>query len=121
MPLPARFLTGVLINAAVCGACHNPGSTAAPAAPVAATIQAGVLALSADEARVRDSVRAHHDEDIMLLERAVNLRDSMGMIRVAGKTNIIAPKAVVNGDLRFLRESPKDSARARMRAHNHLS
>ena len=28
-------------------------------------------------------------------------RDSMGTTRVAGKTNIIAPKAVMNGDLRF--------------------
>jgi glutamate carboxypeptidase len=34
----------------------------------------------------------------------------------AGKTNIIAPQAVAEGDLRFLRESQKDSARARMRA-----
>jgi glutamate carboxypeptidase len=44
-------------------------------------------------------------------------RDSSGTtMRVAGKTNIISPKTVVNGDLRFLRESQKDSVRARMRA-----
>ena len=44
-------------------------------------------------------------------------RDSSGTsMRVAGKTNIIAPTTTVNGDLRFLRESQKDSARARMRA-----
>jgi glutamate carboxypeptidase len=44
-------------------------------------------------------------------------RDSSGTAySVAGKTNIIAPKTVVNGDLRFLRESQKDSTRARMRA-----
>ncbi|MEO8621943.1 MAG: M20/M25/M40 family metallo-hydrolase [bacterium] len=43
-------------------------------------------------------------------------RDSMGVMTVAGKTNIISPKAVVNGDLRFIRESQKDSTRDRMRA-----
>lgn len=44
-------------------------------------------------------------------------RDTAGTaFAVAGKTNIIAPKTVVNGDLRFLRESQKDSTRARMRA-----
>jgi glutamate carboxypeptidase len=43
-------------------------------------------------------------------------RDSSGTsVRVAGKTNIIAPSATVNGDLRFLRETQKDSVRARMR------
>ncbi len=34
----------------------------------------------------------------------------------AGKTNIISPTAKVDGDLRFLRESQKDSARDKMRA-----
>jgi Acetylornithine deacetylase/Succinyl-diaminopimelate desuccinylase and related deacylases len=44
------------------------------------------------------------------------VRDSSGTtLRASGKTNIIAPKTIVNGDLRFLRESQKDSARARMR------
>ncbi len=33
-----------------------------------------------------------------------------------GKTNIIAPTAVVPGDLRFITEGQKDSARARMRS-----
>ena len=50
-------------------------------------------------------------------------RDSSGIrMTAAGKTNIIAPTAAVSGDLRFLRESQKDSARARMRAivANHL-
>ncbi|CAN5145723.1 M20 family metallopeptidase [soil metagenome] len=42
-------------------------------------------------------------------------RDSTGMLSVSGKTNIISPKATVSGDLRFLRESQKDSARQRMR------
>lgn len=43
-------------------------------------------------------------------------RDSSGAMTVSGKTNIISPKSVVNGDLRFLRESQKDSTRERMRA-----
>ena len=43
-------------------------------------------------------------------------RDSSGAMTAAGKTNIISPSAIVQGDLRFLRESQKDSARARMRA-----
>jgi len=34
---------------------------------------------------------------------------------VAGKTNIVAPTAVVPGDLRFITEGQKDSTRARMR------
>lgn len=42
--------------------------------------------------------------------------DSAGTsVTAAGKSNIIAPTAIVNGDLRFLRESQKDSVRARMR------
>lgn len=35
---------------------------------------------------------------------------------VVGKTNIIAPSAAVAGDLRFLTESQKEAARAKMRA-----
>jgi glutamate carboxypeptidase len=43
-------------------------------------------------------------------------RDSSGTsIAVSGKTNIISPTATASGDLRFLRESQKDSTRARMR------
>jgi glutamate carboxypeptidase len=44
------------------------------------------------------------------------VRDSSGAMTASGKTNIISPKTVVNGDLRFLRESQKDSARVQMRA-----
>ena len=42
---------------------------------------------------------------------------------VSGKTNIISPKAVVIGDLRFLSEAQKDKARANMRkiVSNHLN
>jgi glutamate carboxypeptidase len=44
-------------------------------------------------------------------------RDSSGTsVTAAGKTNIIAPATVVHGDLRFLRESQKDSTRGRMHA-----
>jgi glutamate carboxypeptidase len=44
-------------------------------------------------------------------------RDSSGTAYLAaGKTNIISPTAIVQGDLRFLREAQKDSTRARMRA-----
>lgn len=44
-------------------------------------------------------------------------RDSSGTaLAAAGKTNIISPTAIVQGDLRFLRESQKDSVRTRMRA-----
>jgi glutamate carboxypeptidase len=43
-------------------------------------------------------------------------RDSSGTLVAAGKTNIISPTTMVQGDLRFLRESQKDSTRARMRA-----
>lgn len=43
--------------------------------------------------------------------------DSSGTaITAAGKSNIIAPSAFASGDLRFLRESQKDSLRERMRA-----
>jgi glutamate carboxypeptidase len=47
---------------------------------------------------------------------AVQRDSSSTSFVVAGKTNIISPTTVVQGDLRFLRESQKDSARARMRA-----
>ncbi|MEJ7741031.1 MAG: M20/M25/M40 family metallo-hydrolase [Chitinophagaceae bacterium] len=36
--------------------------------------------------------------------------------RISAKTNIIAPSAIVHGDLRFLREAQKDSARMNMKA-----
>lgn len=45
------------------------------------------------------------------------VRDSSGTsVTATGKANIISPKAFASGDLRFLRESQKDSARAHMRA-----
>jgi glutamate carboxypeptidase len=41
---------------------------------------------------------------------------SLTRISAEGKTNIIAPALIARGDLRFLREAQKDSARAVMRA-----
>jgi glutamate carboxypeptidase len=51
-------------------------------------------------------------------------RDSSSIsLSAAGKPNIIAPTAFVHGDLRFLRQTQQDSARARMRTivAQHLS
>lgn len=42
----------------------------------------------------------------------VETKDADG--RASGKTNVVAAKAVVNGDLRFISEEQKLSARARM-------
>lgn len=72
MLLPTRSIAGALLGAFICGACR-PGSTAASGAPMRETMPSAVLVLSADEGRVRDYVRAHHEADIALLERAVNL------------------------------------------------
>ncbi len=76
-----------------------------------------------ETARILDTFRREMSGDPTLTFNPGNIaggtdveRDSIGVTRVAGKTNIIAPHAVVNGDLRFLRESQKDTARMRMRA-----
>ena len=42
--------------------------------------------------------------------------DTTGTMTVAGKSNIVAPIFRASGDLRFLTDAQKDSARARMRA-----
>ena len=42
--------------------------------------------------------------------------DTAGTMTVAGKSNIVAPIFRASGDLRFLTDAQKDSARARMRA-----
>lgn len=69
-------LIGALSGALVIGACRSVTSVPAPS-PAATTpsssVPAGVTALSADEARLRDYVRTHHEADIALLERAVNI------------------------------------------------
>lgn len=41
---------------------------------------------------------------------------SAGIITVSGKTNIIAPSAIVSGDLRFLSEAQKNAARVKMKS-----
>jgi glutamate carboxypeptidase len=76
-----------------------------------------------EAARILDAFRRELSGDPTLtfnpgvIAGGTDVADSSGTtIGVAGKTNIIAPRALVHGDLRFLRESQKDSARARMRA-----
>jgi len=44
------------------------------------------------------------------------ISDGAGIITVSGKTNIIAPSAIVNGDLRFLSEAQKSAARTKMKS-----
>jgi glutamate carboxypeptidase len=46
----------------------------------------------------------------------MNYREEKQMATVSGKTNIISPKTVVIGDLRFLTEEQKESARDSMRS-----
>src|SRR3954468_16365664 len=60
-------------------ACRN---TARPAPMPATAATTDVVQLTPDEARVRDYVVAHHDEDIALLERAVNIPS--GTLNAAG-------------------------------------
>ena len=72
---PALLL---LCATAACGGAGGPAPTPAPAPAVVA----GPVVLSPTESRVRDYVRAHHDDDIALLERAVNI--SSGTQNVAG-------------------------------------
>ncbi|MGE5521943.1 MAG: M20/M25/M40 family metallo-hydrolase [Candidatus Dadabacteria bacterium] len=45
-----------------------------------------------------------------------NVEGHEGKFEVQGKSNIIAPKAIVAGDLRFLSEQQKQTARRKMRA-----
>ncbi len=76
-----RTLPRITALALVLGACRSasapsPASTPTPSAPLGATT------LTAEEARIRDYARAHHDDDIALLERAVNI--SSGTQNVAG-------------------------------------
>lgn len=75
-----------------------------------------------EAARILDSFRRELSGNPTLTFNPGNIgggtdveRDSSGTMTVAGKTNIISPKATVNGDLRFLREAQKDSTRQRMR------
>ena len=74
------FLLGVIGIAAV-GGCHT-AQQPAPSPTSAAVTAAGPLQLAPQESRIRDFVVAHHDEDIALLERAVNI--SSGTLNAAG-------------------------------------
>jgi glutamate carboxypeptidase len=75
-----RFLLGA-IGVAATGACHSAASPI-PSPVRAPTALAGAIQLTADEDRIRDFVVAHHDEDIALLERAVNTPS--GTLNAAG-------------------------------------
>jgi glutamate carboxypeptidase len=73
-------------------------------------------------ARILDAIRVQLSNDPTLTINSAIVaggvdvaRDSSGAMHAAGKTNIIAPGGLAVGDLRFLRESQKDSARAKMR------
>ncbi len=79
-----RSVAATIVLATACAACRGiSGASPAPTvattpigAPIAAPI--GAVTLSPDETRLRDSVRAHHDDDIALLERAVNISSGTG-------------------------------------------
>jgi len=75
-----RLLLATLGIAAL-GGCRS-AATPAPPAMTAANVQDGPVQLTADEGRIRDFVAAHHDEDITLLERAVNIPS--GTLNAAG-------------------------------------
>lgn len=98
-------------------------ATTARQAHSAGVFSGGGFGAIYEVSRIIDSFRREMSGDPTLTFNPGNIaggtdvdRDSAGTTRVVGKTNIIAPKAVVNGDLRFLRESQKDSPRARMRS-----
>ena len=88
----------------------------------AGALNAGGFGAVDEAARILDGIRVAFTGDPTLTLNAAMIgggtdieRDSSGAMRAGGKTNIIPPKALVAGDLRFLRESQKDSARMRMR------
>jgi glutamate carboxypeptidase len=88
----------LLLLSALVSACHSSPAVQQPAParePVAGA--AGAVSLSADEQRLRDTVRAHHEQDIALLERAVNI--SSGSQNVAG---VRAVGALFGDELRAL-------------------
>ena len=68
------------------GACRATGSAVASAPPVPAnntsSAPIGPTTLSPTESRLRDHVRAQHQDDVTLLETAVNI--SSGTQNVAG-------------------------------------
>jgi glutamate carboxypeptidase len=78
-PVRASTLTLVALLATALPGCHSSGL---PAAAAPSTAPIGPIELSPAEARLRDYVRAHHADDIALLERAVNL--SSGTQNTAG-------------------------------------
>ena len=68
------------------GACRGTSPVVAPATPApslpTASMPAGTTTLTTAEQKMRDYVRAHHEQDVALLEKAVNI--SSGSQNVAG-------------------------------------
>src|SRR5689334_10417494 len=78
---PMRFLSSTVgATVLLLSACQRSGAPA-DTAPRPAGVPAPAV-LSAPEAALRDYVRAHHDEDVALLEKAVNI--SSGTQNTAG-------------------------------------
>ena len=84
---PLFALTVAASTTILFSACHS--SSVAPLhVPAPIPTSDGALTLSTDEAKIRDYVRAHHEADIALLERAVNIssgsQNATGVRRVGG-------------------------------------
>src|SRR3954470_8667137 len=80
-----HYLALSVLSAALLSACHSApaGRQPVPAAAAPGVVPpTGATALSIDEQRLRDTVRAHHEQDVALLERAVNI--SSGSLNVVG-------------------------------------
>jgi glutamate carboxypeptidase len=97
-------------------------TTTAKQAHSAGVFSSGGFGAVYETARILDAFRQQMSGDPTLTLNAAVIAggvevvvDSSGAMTASGKTNIISPKTVVNGDLRFLRESQKDSAREKMR------
>ncbi|MEP6618068.1 MAG: M20/M25/M40 family metallo-hydrolase [bacterium] len=98
-------------------------TTTARQAHSAGVFNSGGFGAIYETARILDAFRREMSGDPTLTLNAGIMaggvdvvRDSSGAMTASGKTNIISPKSIVNGDLRFLRETQKDSARVKMRA-----
>ena len=75
----------LFLSVALVAACHTSGPTPVTAtAPVPTTANGGAatVPLSAEEARLRDAVRAHYEASVALLQRAVDVPS--GSLNLAG-------------------------------------
>lgn len=71
--IAARTTALAALLAASCAPAARPGATPTPTPAASAVTPAATAALTADEARLRDAVRARHDDAIALLARAVDI------------------------------------------------